>query len=49
MIKKGLLMASAGVSLEGLMDYEIEASLARASVKKRQTELKDLAERKKTS
>ncbi len=49
MIKKGLLMASAGVSLEGVMDYEIEASLACASVKKRQTELKDLAERKKTS
>jgi enoyl-CoA hydratase len=49
MIKKGLLMASAGVSLEGVMDYEIEASLACASVKKRQTELKDLAERKKNS
>jgi hypothetical protein len=29
--------------------YEKEASLACASVKKRQTELKDLAERKKTS
>lgn len=49
MIKKGLLMASSGASLEGLMDYEIEARLACASVKKRQTELKDLAERKKTS
>ena len=36
MIKKGLLMASAGVSLEGVMDYEIEASLACASVKKKQ-------------
>ena len=36
MIKKGLLMASAGVSLEGIMDYEIEASLACASVKKKQ-------------
>ena len=32
MIKKGLLIASAGVSLEGLMDYEIEASLACASI-----------------
>ena len=49
MIKKGLLIASAGVSLEGLMDYEIEASLACASVKQRRAELKDLAERKKTS
>ena len=36
MIKKGLLMASAGVSLEGVMDYEIEASLACVSVKKQQ-------------
>jgi len=38
MIKKGLLMASAGVSLEGMMDYEIEASLACAAVKERQND-----------
>jgi enoyl-CoA hydratase len=48
MIKKGLLMASAGVSLEGLMDYETEASLASASVKKQQDDMKDLDERKKS-
>ncbi|UCH23844.1 MAG: enoyl-CoA hydratase/isomerase family protein [Deltaproteobacteria bacterium] len=48
MIKKGLLMASAGISLEGLMDYEIEANLACASVTKQQDDIKDLDERKKS-
>lgn len=47
MIKKGLLLASGGVSLEGLMDYEVEASLACASVKQQHRDTKDLEERKK--
>jgi enoyl-CoA hydratase len=46
-MKKGLLLASGGVSLEGLMDYEVEASLACASVKQEHKDKKDLEERKK--
>lgn len=47
MIKKGLLMARGEVSLEALMDYEVEACLACVSTKERQDSLKDFAERKK--
>ncbi len=47
MIKKGLLMARGEVSLEALMDYEIEACLACISTKERQESLKDFENRKK--
>jgi enoyl-CoA hydratase len=47
MIKKGLLMAQDGVSLESLMDFEVEACLACVSTKERQDSLKAFAERKK--
>jgi len=47
MIKKGLLMASGEVSLEALMDYEVEACLACVSTKERQASLKKFEERKK--
>lgn len=47
MIKKGLLLARGEVSLEALMDYEVEACLACVSTKERQDSLKDFAERKK--
>ena len=47
MIKKGLLMAQDGVSLEALMDFEVEACLACVSTKERQDSLKAFAERKK--
>jgi len=47
MIKKGLNMARGEVSLEALMDFEIEACLACVSTKERQESLKDFEERKK--
>jgi enoyl-CoA hydratase len=47
MIKKGLLMARDPVSLEGLMDYEIEACLACVATKEREESLKEFEERKK--
>jgi enoyl-CoA hydratase len=46
MIKKGLIMARGEVSLDALMDYEIEACLACVSTKERQDSLKDFEERK---
>ena len=47
LIKKGLLMAKDNVSLEALMDFEVEACLACVSSKERQESLKDFADRKK--
>ena len=47
MIKKGLHLAQGEVSLEALMDYEIEACLACVSTKERRKSLKDFEERKK--
>jgi len=47
MIKRGLLMASGEVSLDALMDYEVEACLACVSTKERQESLTDFEERKK--
>ena len=47
MIKKGLHMAQDGVSLEALMDYEVEACLACVSTQDRQKSLKEFEERKK--
>jgi enoyl-CoA hydratase len=47
MIKKGLHLARGEVSLEELMDYEIEACLACVSTKERQESLKDFEERKR--
>ena len=47
MIKKGLLMARGEVSLEALMDYEVEACLACVSTKERQASLEAFEERKK--
>jgi enoyl-CoA hydratase len=46
-IKKGLNMARGEVSLDALMDYEIEACLACVSSKERQDSLKEFEERKK--
>ncbi len=46
-IKKGLLMAAGEVSMEALMDYEVEACLACVSTKERQNSLKDFEDRKK--
>jgi len=46
MIKKGLQMAGE-VSLEALMDYEVEACLACVSTKERQDSLVDFEERKR--
>ena len=46
-IKKGLLMAADEVSMEALMDYEVEACLACVSTKERQNSLKDFEDRKK--
>jgi enoyl-CoA hydratase len=40
-------MAQGEVSLEALMDYEIEACLACVSTKERQESLKDFEERKR--
>lgn len=45
MIKKGLNMARSEVSLEALMDYEIEACLACVFTKERQESLKSFEER----
>jgi enoyl-CoA hydratase len=47
MIKKGLLMARGEISLEALMDYEVEACLACVSTKERQESLDQFADRKK--
>ena len=47
MIKKGLLMASGEVSMEALMDYEVEACLACVSTKERQASLAEFEDRKK--
>jgi enoyl-CoA hydratase len=47
MIKKGLQMAQSGISLDALMDFEIEACLTCVSSKERQESLKEFAERKK--
>ena len=47
MIKRGLNMARDGVSLEALMDYEVEACLACVSTKEREASLEDFAGRKK--
>ena len=46
MIKRGLLMAKDGVSLEALMDYEVEACLACVSTKERKESLKEFDNRK---
>ncbi len=46
MIKRGLLMAREGVSLDALMDYEVEACLACVSTKERQASLQAFEERK---
>ena len=47
MIKTGLNMARGEVSLEALMDYEVEACLACVSTKERQESLKDFEERER--
>ena len=47
LIKKGLQMAQGEVSLEALMDFEVEACLACVSTKERQESLAAFAERKK--
>lgn len=47
MIKKGLRMAAGEVSLEALMDYEVEACLACVSTRERQDSLRAFEDRKK--
>lgn len=47
MIKKGLNMARGEISLEALMDFEIEACLACVSTKERQESLQDFEDRKR--
>ncbi|OQX61591.1 MAG: enoyl-CoA hydratase [Desulfococcus sp. 4484_242] len=47
MIKRGLNMARGEVSLEALMEYEVEACLACVSSKERQDSLKDFEDRKR--
>jgi len=47
MIKKGFNMARGEVSLDALMDYEIEACLACVATKERQDSLKEFEERKR--
>jgi enoyl-CoA hydratase len=47
MIKAGLNMARGEVSLEALMDFEIEACLACVFTKERQDSLKEFEERKR--
>lgn len=47
MIKKGLRMAQSEVSLEALMDFEVEACLACVSTKEREASLKQFEDRKK--
>jgi len=46
MIKRGLYLAQGEVSLEALMDYEIEACLACVSTKERRQSLNDFEQRK---
>ena len=46
MIKKGLNMALGEVSLEALMDFEVEACLACVSTKERQASLQEFEDRK---
>ncbi len=46
MIKRGLLMAREGVSLDALMDYEVEACLACVSTKERRESLQAFEARK---
>ena len=48
MIKKGFNLARGEVSLEALMDFEIEACLACVFTKERQESLKTFEERKRT-
>ena len=48
MIKKGLQMARGEVSLEALMDFEVEACLTCVSTRERQESLKEFEERKRT-
>jgi len=47
MINKGLRMAAGEVSLEALMDYEVEACLACVSTRERQDSLRAFEDRKK--
>ncbi|MCP4021892.1 MAG: enoyl-CoA hydratase/isomerase family protein [Desulfobacteraceae bacterium] len=47
LIKKGFFMAQGEVSLEALMDYEVEACLACVSTKERQESLQTFEKRKK--
>ena len=47
LIKKGLQMACGEVSLDALMDFEIEACLTCVSTKERQASLQEFEERKK--
>jgi enoyl-CoA hydratase len=47
LIKKGLQMACGEVSLDALMEFEIEACLTCVSTKERQASLKEFEERKK--
>ncbi|UCD80446.1 MAG: enoyl-CoA hydratase/isomerase family protein [Desulfobacterales bacterium] len=48
MIKKGLQMARGEISLDALMDFEVEACLTCVSTKERQESLKEFEERKRT-
>jgi enoyl-CoA hydratase len=48
MIKKGFNLARGEVSLEALMDFEIEACLACVSTKERQESLKEFEDRKRS-
>ena len=47
MIKKGFLMAQGEVSMEALMEYEVEACLACVSTKERQDSLQTFEDRKR--
>jgi enoyl-CoA hydratase len=47
MIKKGLQMACGEVSLDALMEFEIEACLTCVSTKERQASLQEFEDRKK--
>ncbi len=47
LIKKGLLMAKDNVSMEALMDFEVEACLACVSTQEREKSLEAFAERKR--
>ena len=47
MIKRGLLMAREGISMEALMDYEVEACLACVFTRERQESLQVFEGRKK--